>query len=190
MLQRYAMYMNPVDIIEARRMLEQSASKGSAVAQTALRVLAPAFDNVPEDLVVCRSCGWGAIPGVQLCPRCHTAFSTIHSKTQRMIEGSMCSVMADAAVCCIEHGEDGVDSSQEFVEEVERQPHDMEGNVPRKRLPIRGARLENLNITYFANANCAEHLQANEPPPLNPERTECLEHSDTWAKAKATRRPS
>ena len=75
-----------------------------------------------------------------------------------MIEGSVSSVLADAAVCCLEHGED---SNQEFVEEVERQPLDMDGNVPRKCLPIRGARLENLNITYFANANCSEQLQAN-----------------------------
>ena len=63
MLQRNSMYMNPVDIIEARRMLEHTASKGSAVAQTALRVLAPILNNVPEDLVICRNCAWGANPG-------------------------------------------------------------------------------------------------------------------------------
>ena len=38
MLQRNATNMNPVDITEARRTLEQSASKGSAAAITALRI--------------------------------------------------------------------------------------------------------------------------------------------------------
>ena len=134
MLQRNAMYMNPVDLIEGRRMLEQTASKGSAVAQTALRVLAPTLDNVPEDLVICRKCAWGATPGVQHCPRCSTAFTTFHSKTQKMIEGSISSLLADATVCCLERGEDG---NPESIEEVGRQPLDMDGNFPQKRRPIR-----------------------------------------------------
>ena len=80
--------------------------------------------------------------------------------------------MADATVCCLELGKDTVDSGQEtFVEEIERQPQDMEGNVPSRRLPIGGARPEVLSVTYFANADCSEHLQANGPPPLNPKRT-------------------
>ena len=89
-----------------------------------------------------------------------------------MIEGSMCSMMADATVCCLELGEGTVDSGQEeFVEEIERQPQDMEGNVPSRCLPIGGARPEVLGITYFASADCSGRLQANEPPPLNPKRT-------------------
>ncbi len=164
--------MNPVDATAMRRTLEQSASKGMATSIAGLRILQPIFDKIPEDLVVCSGCGWGAVPGVQLCPRCHIAFSTIHSKVQRMVEGSMCSVMADATVCCIELGEGTVDSGQEeFVEEIERQPQDMEGHVPSRCLPIGGARPEALGITYFASADCSEHLQANEPPSLNPKRT-------------------
>ena len=50
MLQRNATNTNPVDITEARRTLEQSASKGSTAAQTALRILKPTFYNVPESL--------------------------------------------------------------------------------------------------------------------------------------------
>ena len=121
MLQGNAMNMNPADVTAMRRTLEQSASNGTATSIAGLRILQPIFDKIPEDLVVCSGCGRGAIPGVQLCPRCHIAFSTIHSKVQRMVEGSMCSVMADATVCCIELGEGTVDSGQEeFVEEIER----------------------------------------------------------------------
>ena len=60
-----------------------------------------------------------------------------------MVDGSMCAVVADAAVCC-------VDSQDDDEEEVVRQPHDMEGNVPIKRGPIGGVRPEMLNVTYFA----------------------------------------
>ena len=70
-----------------------------------------------------------------------------------MIEGSISSLLADATVCCLERGEDG---NPESIEEVGRQPLDMDGNIPRKCRPIRGVRPEMLNITYFANADCSE----------------------------------
>ena len=165
-LRRNATYMNPVDMLEAKRMLEQTASKGSAVAQTALRLLAPTLSSVQEDLVICRICAWGANPGVQHCPRCTTAFTTMHSRTQGMVEGGAGTLLADAAVCCLERVRD---SNPDTIEETGRQPVDMDGNFPQKCRPGQFCP-EILNITHFASANCSEHIQAEEPPPLNPKR--------------------
>ncbi len=62
-----------------------------------------------------------------MCPRCNLVLTTIQSKVQKMVEGSLAAVATDAAVAC-------VGNQDESVEEVarERQPEDMDGNVPRR----------------------------------------------------------
>ena len=83
-----------------------------------------------------------------------------------MVEGSAGTLLADATVCCLERGRD---CNPDSIEEIGRQPVDMDGNFPQKCRPGQFCP-ELLNATYFASANCSEHVQAEEPPPLNPKR--------------------
>ena len=84
-----------------------------------------------------------------------------------MVEGSAGTLLADATVCCLERGRD---SNPDSIEEVGRQPVDMDGHFPQRCRP--GPFYPELfNATYFASANCSEHIQAEESPPLNPKRT-------------------
>ena len=165
-LRRNAADMNPVDLLESRRMLEQTAANGSVAAQMALKLLDHVLSNVQDDLVICHVCAWGANPGVQHCPRCSTAFTTLRSRAQEMVESSASSLLSDAAVCCLDRGREGNPNPQH---ETGRQPVDMDGTFPQKCRPGPFSP-ELLNITYFAQENIAEQIQAQERPPLNPKK--------------------
>ena len=165
-LRRNATDMNPVDLLESRRMLEQTAANGSVAAQMALKLLDHVLSNVQDDLVICHVCAWGANPGVQHCPRCSTAFTTLLSWAQEIVESSASSLLSDAAVCCLGRGREGNPNPQH---ETGRQPVDMDGTFPQKCRPGPFSP-ELLNITYFAQENIAEQIQAQERPPLNPKK--------------------
>ncbi len=99
-----------------------------------------------------------------MCKRCKLVLTTIQSKVEETVKGSLIAMAADAVVAC-------VDNKDEPVEEVDRQrqPEDMNGNVP-KRTPIGCANPQVLNITYLAQVGHENFIQVNEPPPLNPSR--------------------
>ena len=103
--------MNPVDITSLRRTLELTASTGAATSVVALQALRPIFEQIPEDLIICIGCNLGVAPGIQICPRCQTAFTTVHSKVQKMVDGNMCAVVTDAAVFCVDSQDDGVEGA-------------------------------------------------------------------------------
>ena len=143
-------------------MLERNAANLDAPSTVALRVLQPIFNQIPENLQICNSCHLGVLPGVQMCPRRNLVLTTIQSKVQKVVAGSLSAVVTGAAVAC-------VDNQDESVEEVVRQPEDLDGNVPR-RGRIGCARAQVLNMTYLARDDCADHIQVNEAPSLNPSR--------------------
>ena len=88
-----------------------------------------------------------------MCPLCNLVLTTIQSKVQKVVEGSLVAVATDAAIAC-------VDNQDESVEEVvrERQPEDMGGNVPR-RAPIGRANPRVLNTIYLAQEDREELIK-------------------------------
>ena len=157
-------HMNPVDIKRLQRKLELRAADLDALSIFTLRALKPTLDKIPDNLQICPNCHLGIEPGVQVCKRCKLVLTTIQSKVEEMVEGSLIAMATDAVVAC-------VDNKDERVEEVDRQrqPEDMDGNVP-QRAPIGCANPQVLNIIYLAQEGHENFIQVNEPPPLNPGR--------------------
>ncbi|MDP7560975.1 MAG: hypothetical protein QF745_10595, partial [Planctomycetota bacterium] len=161
---RTSVHINRVDLKRLQRKLLMGAANRDALSIFALRALKPILDNIPGNLQVCPNCHQGVNPGVQICDRCQHVLTTIQSKVEETVKGSLVALVTDAAVAC-------VDNEDEPVEEVDlqRQPMDMSGNVPR-RAPIAGANPDVLNITFLARPGAEEYTQVNEPAPLNPGR--------------------
>ena len=166
-LRRNATVMNPVVLLEQRRMLEQSAASGSAAAQMALSLLASVLSRVQDSLVICHVCGCGSNPGVQHCPHGGTAFTTLRSRAQEIVDSSASSLLGDAATAVIDRGRE---SDPNRHHEAGSQPVDMDGTFPQTCRPGRFGPLM-LNITYFVQEDIAEQTQAQERPPLNQKRT-------------------
>jgi hypothetical protein len=163
-IQRTSKHLNRVDLKRLQRKLLMGAANRDALSTFALRALKPILDNIPDDLQVCPKCHQGVNPGVQICDCCKHVLSTIQSKVEETVKGSLVALVTDATVAC-------VDNEDEPVEEVDRQrqPRDMSGNVP-TRSPIAGANPGVLGITYLAQTGHEDYTQVNEPAPLNPGR--------------------
>jgi hypothetical protein len=156
--------MNRLDLKRMERQLKMGAAQKDALSILALRALKPILDKIPDNLQVCPECQEGVLPGVQICDRCQFILTTVHSRVEETVHVSLVALVTDAAVECVDN-----DESQVEEVDIQRQPTDMDGNVPRRfRTP--GANPGVLNVTYLAKPGAEEHMRVNQPPPLNPGR--------------------
>ena len=137
--------MNRLDLKKMERQLKMGASQGDALSILVLRILNPILDKIPDNLQVCPKCFEGVLPGVQICDRCQFILTTVHSKAEETVHASLVGLVTDAAVECVDN--------EAEVEEVERQPMDMDGNNPRK-FPTPGAKRGNCELIPFLRFFC------------------------------------
>ncbi|MCP4480724.1 MAG: hypothetical protein GY818_21795, partial [Planctomycetaceae bacterium] len=156
--------MNRLDLKKMERQLKMGAAQSDALSILALRVLNPILDKIPDNLQVCPECYEGVLPGVQICDRCQFILTTVHSKVEETVHVSLVALVTDATVECVDN-----DKSQVEEVDIQRQPTDMDGNIPRKyRTP--GANPGVLNVTYLAKPGAEVHTRVNKPPPKTPGR--------------------
>jgi hypothetical protein len=156
--------MNRLDLKKMERQLKMGAAQNDALSILALRVLNPILDKIPDNLQVCPECYEGVLPGVQICDRCQFILTTVHSKVEETVHVSLVALVTDATVECVDN-----DKSEVEEVDIQRQPTDMDGNIPRKyRTP--GANPGVLNVTYLAKPGAEIYTRVNQPPPKTPGR--------------------
>ena len=161
--------MNPVEVLEQKRMLERSASYGSIAAKLGSRLLGPVFAHIQENLMICEVCAWGSNPGAQHFPKCNTTLTTLQARAQDIVDNSANSLLEDAATAVLDSG-DASDPNRH--RDVGHQPVDMDGTFPQGCHPGHFG-LEVLNVTYFAQCDVSGHTQARQCPPQNQKKNGC-----------------